>query len=72
MSDKAIYLDMDTFDDMLKAKQGTELRDQFAMAALQGLLAGRHRFDPSTTVVEPVDYIVRSYKFADAMLEARK
>ena len=68
MSDKAIYLDMDTFDDMLKAKQGTELRDQFAMAALQGMGLNYEKVGPGFSEA----YAKGAYELADAMLEARK
>ena len=41
-----------------------EKRDQFAMAALTGLLAGR-------SSIERTSYGPVSYEFADAMMEAR-
>lgn len=47
------------------------LRDQFAMSALQGLLAN-HQCAPMGMSFEP-DYLSRrAYRLADAMLEARK
>lgn len=47
------------------------LRDQFAMSALQGLLANQ-QCTPMGMSFEP-DYLSRrAYRLADAMLEARK
>lgn len=47
------------------------LRDQFAMSALQGLLANQ-QCRPYGASFEP-DYLSRrAYRLADAMLEARK
>lgn len=43
------------------------LRDQFAMSALQGILANQGYY------IEPADELSRhAYRLADAMLEARK
>lgn len=42
------------------------LRDQFAMSALQGLLANQGLY------IEPDELSRRAYRLADAMLEARK
>lgn len=42
------------------------LRDQFAMSALQGLLANQGLY------IEPDDLSRHAYRLADAMLEARK
>lgn len=44
----------------------TELRDQFAMAALTGMLA-----HPDEEILLHEDISRSAYKFADAMLEAR-
>ena len=61
---------LDLFDSLAPSAPPT-LRDQFAMSALQGLLANQQcattgmSFDP--------DYLSRrAYRLADAMLEARK
>lgn len=43
------------------------LRDQFAMSALQGLLANNWRYEMSDEL-----FTQRAYRLADAMLEARK
>lgn len=48
--------------------EATSLRDQFAMAALTGLLAGR----PAHHTMNKSDWAVASYAHADAMTEARK
>jgi hypothetical protein len=45
---------------------GMSLRDYFAAAALQGVLANPARFDGWTESAE------RAYRFADAMLEQRE
>lgn len=42
------------------------LRDQFAMSALQGLLANQGLY------IEPDELSRHAYRLADAMLEARK
>ena len=42
-----------------------DLRDQFAMAALTGMLAGR-------VPGERTEWVKGAYEFADAMMEARK
>ncbi len=50
--------------ELLDVKQNRELRDKFAMAALNGLLseqAGQCKVDAEV-----------AYKYADAMMEARK
>lgn len=44
------------------------LRDRFAMAALTGLLAGRQRY----STVTRRERAENAYKYADAMMEARK
>lgn len=46
------------------------LRDQFAMAALQGILSGRYNFQTETFPLEEVT--TAAYAYADVMLEARK
>jgi len=54
---------------MTQEEKGT-LRDQFAMAALTGLLT-----NPGCLNQHPpayADYAERVYKYADAMMEARK
>jgi hypothetical protein len=52
---------------------GMTLRDYFAAAALQGLLAN---YDPESgdflTYETPLDWARFAHKFADAMLAARK
>lgn len=51
------------------------LRDQFAMAALQGMLAGRELPKSTRGGIEYIivnDRAIVAYAFADAMLEARK
>lgn len=58
---------LDLFDSLVPPT----LRDQFAMSALQGLLAN-HQCAPMGMSFEP-DYLSRrAYRLADAMLEARK
>lgn len=47
------------------------LRDQFAMSALQGLLANQ-QCAPMGMSFEPDALSRRAYRLADAMLEARK
>lgn len=47
------------------------LRDQFAMSALQGLLANQ-QCTPMGMSFEPDVLSRRAYRLADAMLEARK
>lgn len=47
------------------ATYGPTLRDQFAMAALQGMLAANDTY-------EPKEYANDAYAIADAMLEARE
>ena len=47
------------------------LRDQFAMSALQGLLANQ-QCTPMGMSFEPDALSRRAYRLADAMLEARK
>jgi hypothetical protein len=49
--------------------KGMTLRDYFAAAALQGLLA---HVIGVTNAKNEHDYAVRSYQYADAMLAARK
>ena len=51
-----------------------KLRDEFAMAALEGLLA-KHSSTVEWVLDEEADYIryaKRAYKYADAMLTARE
>ncbi len=50
-----------------EASQVATLRDQFAMAALGGLLAGRNNQADATLATWSAD----SYRFADAMMKAR-
>ena len=45
------------------------LRDQFAMAALTGLLANSAPGESYATLEAPVEW---SYKYADAMMKARE
>ena len=47
---------------------GMDLRDYFAAAALQGLLA----HTPYNAVVDAQKYVMQSYEWADAMMEARQ
>lgn len=49
------------------SEEQASLRDQFAMAALTGLLYKRYRVTASTAA-----WAVTAYEFADAMMEARK
>lgn len=52
---------------LLENIKPTDLRDQFAMAALTGLLAANRKDAPSVEVI--VDW---SFYYADAMLKARE
>ena len=52
----------------VKSQDGMSLRDLFAAAALQGMLAAREGYD----VVDDKYLAFDAYAFADAMLEARK
>ncbi|HGV3502128.1 TPA: hypothetical protein ACLLFU_001660 [Providencia stuartii] len=46
------------------------LRDQFAMSAMQGILSNHHMID--NVIKEPADWVSReAYIMADAMLAAR-
>lgn len=56
---------LDLFDSLAPSAPPT-LRDQFAMSALQGLLANQGLY------IEPDELSRRAYRLADAMLEARK
>lgn len=47
-------------------KSGATLRDQFAMAALQGFCVNPDEFEDYETIA------IHSYRVADAMMEARK
>jgi hypothetical protein len=49
-------------------KQQPTLRDRFAMAALQGLVAGRDGWSDSLMSIYPE----RAYQMADSMLAARE
>ena len=57
------FIMMETIYVILK-KIKMKLRDEFAKAALQGLLSGRH-FSPADIKV----YAEQAYKLADAMLK---
>lgn len=57
---------LDLFDSLAPSAPPT-LRDQFAMSALQGLLANNWRSEMSDEL-----FTQRAYRLADAMLEARK
>ena len=56
------------------------LRDQFAMSALQGLLANnlymKHylafQYDPIDFAITTEIYVTEAYAFADEMIKARK
>lgn len=50
-----------------KAAYGMELRDYFAAAALQGILAGHENANPN-----PWELARDAYKIADAMLQVRE
>lgn len=50
-----------------KTDKAKSLRDEFAMAALSGLLAA-----PDTAGNTPNAIVAMSYRYGDAMLEARK
>lgn len=57
-------------NDAIYEQDGMSLRDAFAIAALQGYLAGRNR-EPSINI--PNDIVAGScYKYADAMLAERE
>ena len=49
-------------------EEGMELRDYFAAAALQGLLAGMQKGQEAQVLFVPA----AAYKIADIMMEARK
>jgi len=53
----------------IKEAQGMTLRDYFAAAALQGLLA---HVIGVTNAKNEHDYAKRCYQYADAMIKARK
>lgn len=57
---------LDLFDSLAPSAPPT-LRDQFAMSALQGILANQQ-----CVSFEPDALSRRAYRLADAMLEARK
>lgn len=61
---------LDLFDSLAPSAPPT-LRDQFAMSALQGLLANQ-QCTPMGMSFEPDALSCRAYRLADAMLEARK
>lgn len=61
---------LDLFDSLAPSAPPT-LRDQFAMSALQGLLANQ-QCTPMVMSFEPDVLSRRAYRLADAMLEARK
>ena len=61
---------LDLFDSLAPSAPPT-LRDQFAMSALQGLLANQ-QCTPMGMSFEPDALSRRAYRLADAMLEARK
>jgi len=48
------------------------LRDQFAMAALQGIIASLSALPLDDRSTDEALYAVNAYKFADAMLKARE
>lgn len=61
---------LELFDSLAPSAPPT-LRDQFAMSALQGLLANP-QCTPMVMSFEPDALSRRAYRLADAMLEARK
>lgn len=63
VSDGEAFLDL--FDSLAPSAPPT-LRDQFAMSALQGLLANQGFY------IEPDKLSHHAYRLADAMLETRK
>ncbi len=73
-----VDMDPDTqrIETVRSAFDGMSLRDYFAAAALTGLLADRCRQFPEREGPEATDWreaaAIESYRFADAMLEARK
>ncbi len=54
-----------------EAKDAT-LRDQFAMAALSGVIAKSRGFNGSAFSSEYEEYVCEAYKYADAMLKQRE
>lgn len=63
-----------TFDEIKELKASREeLRDRFATAALQGLLACPDNNEIYCEADDPCQYYAkRAYKYADAMLRARQ
>jgi hypothetical protein len=62
---------IDTLAERLKkAEQQPTLRDQFAMAALNGL-CGLNWSTPSKSSPNPKDHAIQAYLYADAMLAER-
>ncbi len=55
-----------------QARKEAETRDAFAKAALAGLLACPMQGDPGSEYDPFKDISERAYRYADAMLEARK
>ncbi len=54
-----------------EAKDAT-LRDQFAMAALSGVIAKSRGFNGSAFSSEYEEYVCEAYKYADTMLKQRE
>jgi hypothetical protein len=60
------FVDANTVvEDRVKAEGGLSIRDYFAAAALQGILA-------NPIAVPPATVVRASYEYADAMIEVRK
>ena len=62
------HLDLQPGKIMMQPEPYATLRDQFAMAALTGLLASGRR-DTSVEMIR--ENVPAAYKYADSMLEAR-
>jgi hypothetical protein len=66
MSDDLQYMTMNCPEcsKQITTQINKTLRDQFAMAALQGILSSSNRFMPE-------HHVKNAYEYADAMLKAR-
>ncbi len=64
-----VFAEMKEYRTVSKEQATQELRDRFAIAALQGMMATRREGFPN---FKPEDDAAYCYKIADAMLKARK
>lgn len=62
---------VDAAEEVIRQGHVPTLRDRFAMAALQGMMCHADRFGGEDTDGARL-MAIESYRFADAMLEARK